>query len=113
MQARLKNEEEFEWTFGVEQIPYADWAWSIINGKDGGRERHDDCVRGFHEFVWMSEVCDHVCFFCLKVEEFSEDESMGYAEDDWCMPQVKGHGRKVADELEPKSGTDSQNEDDE
>lgn len=51
--------------------------------------------------------------FCLKVEELSEDESMGYAEDDWCMLQVKGHGRKVADDLEPKSDTDSQNEDDE
>lgn len=82
VQARLKNEEELVLNFGMDEIPQPDWAWSIIDGKDGGRERHGDCVRGYHEFVWMFEVWEHVCFFCLKAEELSDDEAILDMEDE-------------------------------
>lgn len=114
MQTRLKNESEFTRRFGVDDIPQADWAWSIIDGKDGGKSRHEDCIDGYHEYVWMDEAWDYVCFFCLTVEDFASDESIVDSEDDWLIPCLKGiGGGKMDDDLEPKSDSDSQNEDDE
>lgn len=100
--------------FGIDEIPEADWAWSIRKGQDGGQGKHDDCVCGFHEFVWMQQVWEYVCFFCLYVEEFSsDDESLDSEDDGWVVCPKVIDGRMMDDDLEPKSDSDSQNDDDE
>lgn len=95
--ARKIHECDFVLRFGVDDIPHVDWAWSIIMGKDGGRERHDDCMRGYHEFVWMNEVREYVCFFCLSVEEVPSEEDEFDSENEWLIGPLKGKGGKKAD----------------
>lgn len=114
MQTHLKNEREFMLRFGVHEIPQDDWAWSVIDGEDGGKGQHDDCSAGFHEFVWVDEVWEYVCFFCLTVDEFFSDESsMDSIDERFYGCGGPSEGRKVVDDLEPKPDVDSQNEDDE
>lgn len=112
IQKRRIDENDFIMKFGVDDIPQADWAWRVIAGEDGGRRQHDECRQGFHEYVWMPEVWEHVCFFCLAVEEVNSEDLGFDSDDEWLFgrPNVK-HGRFLADELEPMYDPDSQNED--
>lgn len=107
------NENDCVLKFGVNDIPQSDRAWSVIAREDGGRGRHGDCVRGYHEFVWMPEVCEHVCFFfCLNVEEVISDVASFDSDDEWLVGCPKGmDGKFLPDDLEPKYDPDSQNED--
>lgn len=67
-----------------------------------GLERHDDCRQGFHEFLWMPKVWEHVCFFCLAVEKLYDSE------DEWIWGGGKMMEDKVLkDDLEPESTSDS------
>lgn len=115
VEARLKNEEHFMLRFGVDEIPQADWAWSVIDGKDGGKVQHDDCASGYHEFVWMEKVWEYVCFFCLTVDEYSsgDESSMDSLDRRFFGCEGPGEGGKMVDDLEPMADTDSQNEADE
>lgn len=91
---RKFHERDFVLRFGLDVIPFSEWAWSVIRGKDGGRQRHDDCVRGFHEFVWMEEVNRYVCFFCLAVEDIPSGEDDFDSEDERMIGPLKCKGCK-------------------
>lgn len=82
MQFRITNSEEFELKYGEGNFPTADYAWSIVRGEDGGREKYKDCKHGCHDFEWMYEIGQYVCTFCLAVDDVVEPESPDNENDD-------------------------------
>lgn len=111
VQAHIRNEDEFVRKYGVDEFPSCEEAWSIIRGKDGGRQMHEDCLAGFQEFLWIPKIKEHVCFFCLGVDDMVVEENEFDEAHDWLLQPLKSV-RVPVDEQKPETDleTDSQNQ---
>lgn len=73
--------------------PRNDEVWEMIESGVGAADQYAVCAEGRHEFEWLPEVMEHLCYFCLYTQGDSESED-GDPEEPRIVVREESNGKK-------------------